>query len=184
MLSGGNARKLSVALAFLGNAPIVFLDEPTASLDPVARLQAQELIEAKTKGRTILLCTHLLSEAERLCHRLCIMLTGSIHAIGTHQHLSEKFGTKWKVELGLVDDGEECRQKVDAFIQEKFPGAELAGTRFSSATYNIPSGNMQLPEVFLILTENRSEDTGYTYFTCSMSTLERVFIDLVMATEV
>ena len=182
-LSGGNARKLSIALAFLGNAPIVFLDEPTASLDPVARLQTQELIKEKANGRTILLCTHLLSEAEKLCDRLCIMLTGKIHAVGTHQHLSDKFGTKWKVELGLISDSEECRAAADAFMNKNFPGCELAGTRFAAATYNVPKGNLQLPEVFVILTENRNQENGYTYFTCSTSTLERVFIDLVIQSE-
>jgi ABC-type multidrug transport system ATPase subunit len=182
-LSGGNARKLSIALAFLGSAPIIFLDEPTASLDPVARLQTQALIEEKAGGRTILLCTHLLSEAEKLCDRMCIMLKGKVHAVGTHRHLSEKFGTKWKVEIGLVSDDDECREKVNRFMAEHFPGAELAGTRFAAATYNVPSADMQLPEVFVILSEHRSAENGYTYFTCSMSTLERVFIDLVMQAE-
>ena len=182
-LSGGNARKLSIALAFLGHAPIVFLDEPTASLDPVARLQTQELIKEKSDGRTILLCTHLLSEAEKLCDRICIMLTGKIHAVGTHQHLSDKFGTKWKVELGLVSDSPEYREAADRFMNEHFPGCELAGTRFAGATYNVPKGDLQLPEVFVILTENRSKENGYSYFTCSMSTLERVFIDLVIQSE-
>jgi ABC-type multidrug transport system ATPase subunit len=182
-LSGGNARKLSIALAFLGSAPIIFLDEPTASLDPVARLQTQALIAEKAGGRTILLCTHLLSEAEKLCDRMCIMLKGKVHAVGTHRHLSEKFGTKWKVEIGLVSDDQECREKVNRFMLEHFPGAELAGTRYSAATYNVPSAEMQLPEVFVILSENRAVENGYTYFTCSMSTLERVFIDLVMQAE-
>lgn len=182
-LSGGNARKLSIALAFLGNSPIIFLDEPTASLDPVARIQAQELIEQKAHGRTILLCTHLLSEAEKLCSRICIMLTGRIHAFGTHQHLSEKYGKSWKVDLGLVSESESCRDKVNEFILKAFPGAEIAGKRFASVTYNIPSASIQLSEVFLILNTNKDKDIGYTYFTCSMSTLERVFIDIVMQAE-
>jgi ABC-type multidrug transport system ATPase subunit len=182
-LSGGNARKLSIALAFLGSAPVIFLDEPTASLDPVARLQTQALIAEKAGGRTILLCTHLLSEAEKLCDRMCIMLRGKIHAVGTHRHLSEKFGTKWKVELGLASDDAACRERVDRFMREHFAGAELAGTRYAAATYNVPSAGMPLPEVFVALSEHRAAENGYTYFTCSMSTLERVFIDLVMQAE-
>ena len=110
------------------------------------------------------------------------MLSGKIHAVGTHQHLSEKFGTKWKVELGLTSNTEECRQAVDSFMHDHFPGCELAGTRFASATYNIAK-DVQLAEVFILLNQNRSPENGYTYFTCSMSTLERVFIDLVMQAE-
>ena len=71
----------------------------------------------------------------------------------------------------------------DVFMNKNFPGCELAGTRFAAATYNVPKGNLQLPEVFVILTENRNQENGYTYFTCSMSTLERVFIDLVIQSE-
>ncbi|OHT05618.1 ABC transporter family protein [Tritrichomonas foetus] len=182
-LSGGNARKLSISLAFLGNSPIIFLDEPTASLDPVARLQAQALIEQKAHGRTILLCTHLLSEAEKLCDRICIMLTGRIHAFGTHQHLSDKYGKSWKIDLGLESDEESCREKVHSFIQKEFPGSEIAGSRFASVTYNIPSASIQLSEVFLTLNNNKDNGIGYTYFTCSMSTLERVFLDIVMQAE-
>lgn len=182
-LSGGNARKLGISLAFLGNSPIVFLDEPTASLDPVARIQAQNLIQTKANGRTVLLCTHLLSEAEQLCDRMCIMLSGQVHAIGTHQHLSDKFGTKWKVELGLDDDSDECRNRVNNFMQDQFKGAEIAGTRYATATYNIPTGICSLAEVFMILDECKNTNVGFSYFTCSMSTLERVFIDLVIQAE-
>lgn len=179
-LSGGNARKLSVSLAFMGDAPIVFLDEPTASLDPVSRIQVQKLIDAKKEGRTLLLCTHLLSEAERLCNRICIMLHGQIHAIGTHQHLSGKYGKKWKVELGLCRDDEETKNKVHEFMQKSFPGCELAGQRFSSVTYNIPNDGADLTNAFLLLTRHQNTEVGYVFFTCSMSTLERVFIDLTM----
>ena len=182
-LSGGNARKLSICLAFLGKSPIIFLDEPTASLDPVARIQAQALIEQKSGGRTILLCTHLLSEAEKLCDHICIMLTGRIHAFGTHQHLSEKYGKSWKIDLGLSSNDDSVREKVHDFIIKQFPGAEVAGNRFASVTYNIPSSSIQLSEVFLILNNNKDKDLGYTYFTCSMSTLERVFLDIVMQAE-
>lgn len=182
-LSGGNARKLSIALAFLGNNPIIFLDEPTASLDPCARIQAQDLIEQKAHGRTILLCTHLLSEAEKLCNHICIMIKGRIHAFGTHQHLSDKYGKTWKVDLGLQSDEQECREKVNEFMMNQFPGCEIAGQRFASVTYNIPSSSIQLSEVFLILNNNKDNEIGYTYFTCSMSTLERVFLDIVMQAE-
>ena len=75
-LSGGNKRKLAISLAFLSDAPIIFLDEPTASLDPISRSQVQKLIKMKSQGKTILLCTHLLAEAESLCDHICIMFSG------------------------------------------------------------------------------------------------------------
>ena len=181
-LSGGNKRKLAICLAFLGESPIIFLDEPTASLDPISRMQVQKLIKLKSKGRTILLCTHLLAEAETLCDKISIMFSGRIFAYGTHQELSQKYGTKWKVELGLDEESESLRQKVDEFIKGKFKNAELASTRYATSTYNIPMDDATLSEVFMILNDNKGQH-GYCYFTCSMSTLERVFIDLVIQHE-
>ena len=179
-LSGGNTRKLAISLAFLSDAPIVFLDEPTASLDPISRIQCQELVVAKSPGKTILLCTHLLSEAEKLCDRICIMLQGQIHAVGTHQHLSEKYGKSWKVELGLHEDTKEIRASVHQFMEKNFPGCNLVSERYNSATYNIPNNSMQVSEAFVILSTYQNTDAGYTFFTCSMSTLERVFIEMTM----
>ena len=177
-LSGGNQRKVAICLAFLGDHPIVFLDEPTASLDPLSRLQVQELIKLKSKGKTLLLCTHLLAEAESLCDKICIMFSGKINAFGTPQELAQVYGNKWKIELGLTEESVECRSKVDAFVKNEFKDAEIASTKYSTVTYNIPSDRMQLSDVFVILNENKGKE-GYSYFTCSMCTLERVFIDLV-----
>ena len=181
-LSGGNKRKLAICLAFLGEAPIIFLDEPTASLDPISRIQVQKLIKLKLKEKTILLCTHLLAEAESLCDKIAMMFSGKILAYGTPQELSQKYGRKWKVELGLKEESEEVRTMVDNFMKSHFKNAQLAGTRYATASYNIPKEDVKLSEVFMILNENQDKK-GYSYFTCSMYALERVFIDLVIQHE-
>ncbi|OHT03021.1 ABC transporter family protein [Tritrichomonas foetus] len=180
-LSGGNKRKLGICLAFLGDPDVVFLDEPTASLDPSARLQAQALIDAKSHGKTVLLCTHLLNEAERLCSRVCIFIGGKVAAIGTRQGLSERYGQGWRVELGLNSDDFECREKVRNYVLTKFPGSEEISTRFSSVTYSIPGEN-SLPEVFAAMNSGKGKE-GFSYFTCSSSTLERVFMDIIIKSE-
>jgi ABC-type multidrug transport system ATPase subunit len=81
-LSGGQRQKLSLAAALLGDPPVLLLDEPTASLDPRATAGFRKLVERlATEGRTIVLCSHLLSDVERLCHRVLILLDGRVEGV-------------------------------------------------------------------------------------------------------
>ena len=82
-LSGGQKQRLSIALALIGRPQIAVLDELTTGLDPVARLDAWRLIDdIRNSGVTILLITHFMTEAERLCDRVAIMRDGQIAALG------------------------------------------------------------------------------------------------------
>jgi ABC-2 type transport system ATP-binding protein len=83
-LSGGQKQRLALACALVGSPELIFLDEPTTGLDPQARLQLWDLVEDfKRAGRTILLTTHYMEEAERLCDRVAIMDHGHVIAHGT-----------------------------------------------------------------------------------------------------
>jgi len=87
-LSGGQKQRLALACALVGDPQLLFLDEPTTGLDPQARRQLWELIEQfKLAGRTILLTTHYMDEAERLCDRVAIMDHGKVIALGTPREL-------------------------------------------------------------------------------------------------
>jgi ABC-type multidrug transport system ATPase subunit len=78
-LSGGERQRLSVAAALLGDPPALLLDEPTASLDPGATVEFRALVRRLSgEGRTILLCSHLLDDVERLCHRVLVLLDGRV----------------------------------------------------------------------------------------------------------
>jgi ABC-2 type transport system ATP-binding protein len=83
-LSGGQRQRLALACALVGDPELLFLDEPTAGLDPASRRQLWELIEGFTRrGRTVLITTHYMDEAERLCGRLAIIYHGKVIATGT-----------------------------------------------------------------------------------------------------
>jgi ABC-2 type transport system ATP-binding protein len=87
-LSGGQKQRLALACALVGDPDLLFLDEPTTGLDPQARRQLWELIEQfRAAGRTIVLTTHYMDEAERLCDRVAIMDHGKIIALGTPREL-------------------------------------------------------------------------------------------------
>ena len=82
-LSGGQKQRLALACALVGDPDLLFLDEPTTGLDPQARRQLWDLIERfKTEGRTIILTTHYMDEAERLCERVAVMDHGKVIALG------------------------------------------------------------------------------------------------------
>jgi ABC-2 type transport system ATP-binding protein len=90
-LSGGQKQRLALALALLNDPQLVFLDEPTTGLDPQVRLEIHKLIEEmRAEKRTILLTTHYIEEAERLCDRVAIIDEGSIIAIGTPREIMAK----------------------------------------------------------------------------------------------
>lgn len=101
--SKGMRQKLALARAFLHRPAVVFLDEPTSALDPAsARLVREFLAELKGEGRTIVLCTHNLHEAERLCDRIAI-IRGALLQVGTPAELREAFGDR-RIRLTLASD--------------------------------------------------------------------------------
>ena len=101
-LSGGNKRKLSVALALIGNPPIILLDEPSAGMDPEARRfmwQVVEKISQRDKKSAVILTTHSMEEAEALSTKLGIMVRGGIfRCMGSSQHIKNKFGIGYEIE--------------------------------------------------------------------------------------
>ena len=99
-LSGGQKQRLAVATALVGNPRILFLDEPTTGLDPQSRRQLWDIIRSfQKKGGTVLLTTHYMDEAERLCDRLAIVDRGVIIAEGTPSDLIDRLGGHHVVEF-------------------------------------------------------------------------------------
>ncbi|HLY18200.1 MAG TPA: ABC transporter ATP-binding protein [Bryobacteraceae bacterium] len=99
-LSGGQKQRLALACALVGDPDFLFLDEPTTGLDPQARRQLWDLIEQfKLQGRSILLTTHYMDEAERLCDRVAIMDHGKVIALGTPRELISSIGVEHMVEF-------------------------------------------------------------------------------------
>ena len=103
-LSGGQKQRLAVATALVGNPRILFLDEPTTGLDPQSRRQLWEIVRGfQQKGGTVLLTTHYMDEAERLCDRLAIVDHGQIIAEGTPPELIDRLGGHHVVEFQVTD---------------------------------------------------------------------------------
>ena len=105
-LSGGNKRKLSVAMATLGNPPIILLDEPSAGMDPEARRfmwQVVANISQRDKSSAVIITTHSMEEAEALSTKMGIMIRGGIFkCYGSSQHIKSKFGTGYELEIKIM----------------------------------------------------------------------------------
>ncbi len=103
-LSGGQKQRLALALALINDPQMLFLDEPTTGLDPQVRLEIRDLIEElRAEKRTILMTTHYIEEAERLCDRVAIIDNGVIIAIGSPAELQAKSATQSSIEISLSE---------------------------------------------------------------------------------
>jgi ABC-2 type transport system ATP-binding protein len=110
-LSGGQKQRLALACSIVGDPDLLFLDEPTTGLDPQSRRQLWELIEEfKSSGRTTVLTTHYMDEAEVLCDRVAIVDHGKVIALGSPRQLIESLGAEHVVEFELVGGWPVARQ--------------------------------------------------------------------------
>src|SRR6478736_2918281 len=102
-LSGGQKQRLALALALINDPQVLFLDEPTTGLDPQVRLEIRDLIEElKAEKRTIVMTTHYIEEAERLCDRVAIIDSGQIIASGSPRELQAKSANQAAIEISLT----------------------------------------------------------------------------------
>jgi ABC-2 type transport system ATP-binding protein len=153
-LSGGQKRRLDLALGLVGDPEVLFLDEPTTGFDPAARRQAWEVIRSlRALGKTILLTTHYLDEAEQLSDRVAVLREGTIVAIGRPAELS---GSKPATEIRYRRDGEEVvvsTHEPTRVLHELTAQALADGRELEGLTVRRPT----LEEVYLALTEEGGE---------------------------
>ncbi|MCL4138924.1 UNVERIFIED_CONTAM: hypothetical protein GTU68_045571, partial [Idotea baltica] len=100
--SGGNKRKLSTAMALVGQPPLVFLDEPTSGVDPASRRRVWEAVRDATRaGQSVILTSHSMDECEALCSNVVIMAKGVLKCSGTPKHLKAKFGKGYTLQIKI-----------------------------------------------------------------------------------
>ncbi|XP_049268802.1 phospholipid-transporting ATPase ABCA3 [Rhipicephalus sanguineus] len=129
--SGGNKRKLSIAVAVVGFPPIVLLDEPFAGVDVVSRNHIrQALVKLKNSTKTaFILTTHNMEECEVSCDRIGIMVKGQMTCLGPLQHLRQKFGGGLTLKFRLPDGSPVDTEQLDKAVLEAFPGAKRLDTQ-------------------------------------------------------
>lgn len=125
--SGGNRRKLSTAVALIGQPVVVYLDEPTAGMDPGAKRRLWNVvIRERHAGTAFMLTSHSMDECEALCTRLAVMVRGMFQCLGSVQHLKSKFARGYQLQLKVTEgSGELAMQLVERMVHEHFAGALL-----------------------------------------------------------
>ena len=174
-LSGGQKQRLAMACALVGDPELLFLDEPTTGLDPQARRHLWDLVdELKQAGRTIILTTHYMEEAERLCGRVAIMDHGRIIALGTPQQLIASVGGDHVVEFAVAEH-ETGAGAVDAALLRALPGIQSHRVDGGLHQLSVSELHTAVPRIFSALAE---QGLHLSEFRTHSSSLEDVFVGL------
>ncbi|KAJ8728130.1 hypothetical protein PYW08_016515 [Mythimna loreyi] len=173
-LSGGQKRRLSVGAAMCGNSSVVLLDEPTSGLDPAARRALWDLLLKEKKGRTMILTTHFMDEADILGDRIAIMSGGRLQCVGTPYFLKKHYGIGYKM---TIVKGENCiADDVTKFFRNYVPDIKENTNIGSELTYILPSDNVSKFPKMLKEFEAKREALSVTSYGLSVTSLEEVFM--------
>ncbi|CAG8563001.1 1690_t:CDS:2 [Ambispora leptoticha] len=175
-LSGGEKRRLSIAIALIGNPAVVFLDEPTTGLDPEVRRLIWNIIQDAKAGRTIILTTHSMEEAEVLCNRIGIMAKGTLRCIGPQLRLKDVYGRGFKISIS-------CRPKnlerATAYIESLLPPtAKKLDSFVTNVSYEFEPKPGLIPRLFSEIEKNKKQN-GIDDWGLSQTSLEEVFLRII-----
>ncbi len=169
-LSGGQKQRLAVGCALVGDPELLFLDEPTTGLDPQSRRHLWEVVlELKRAGRTVLLTTHYMDEAERLCDRVAIVDRGRVIALGTPRELVGRVAGEEIVEVQAEADGV-GREEIEAL-----PGVSSARTAPGGFAIHTGRAHVAIPA---LLAHLEARGVRPTALSTHRATLEDVFVVL------
>uniref|UniRef100_A0A7N5ZWK4 P-type phospholipid transporter n=1 Tax=Anabas testudineus TaxID=64144 RepID=A0A7N5ZWK4_ANATE len=204
-LSGGMQRKLSVAVAFVGGAKVVILDEPTSGVDPYSRRSIWDLLLKYRAGRTVIMSTHHMDEADLLSDRVAIISQGRLYCCGSPIFLKNCFGAGFYLTLTSCDCTKDCACKcskcskfkvnqeesqapdrqmdgnmenITALVHHHVPQARLIEAIGQELTYLLPNRNFQ-PRAYASLFRELEEtlvDIGLSSFGVSDTSLEEIFL--------
>jgi ABC-2 type transport system ATP-binding protein len=169
-LSGGQRQRLAVATALVGNPKILFMDEPTTGLDPQSRRQLWDLVRAfQNEGGTVLLTTHYMDEAERLCDRLAIVDHGEVIAEGRPADLIDRLGGHHVVEFAISNNG------YDAAVWKALPGVESVLKDDDLICLSVREPHLTIPALLNAVEKHGSQ---LMHLTTRQASLEDVFVRL------
>jgi ABC-2 type transport system ATP-binding protein len=172
-LSGGQKQRLSLGCALVGDPDVLFLDEPTTGLDPQSRHQTWEIVEGlKQRGRTVLLTTHYMEEAARLCDRVAVVDYGKVIALGTPRELIASLGAEHFIEFSV---GERASANLDESVLRALPTVEQVSHEGANWRLTVREVHRAVPALLAALAEQGAETN---HLATHSATLEDVFMSL------
>ncbi|XP_043704169.1 ABC transporter A family member 2-like [Telopea speciosissima] len=193
--SGGMKRRVSVAIALIGDPKLVILDEPTTGMDPITRRHVWDIIEDAKKGRAIVLTTHSMEEADILSDRIAIMAKGWLRCIGTSIRLKSRFGTGFIANVSFrgstpghnvngdaVDMIEPHHKAVKNFFKEHLNVVPKEENQ-AFLTFVIPHEKEEMLADFFAELQDRESEFGISDIQLGLTTLEEVFLNIAKEAE-
>jgi len=179
-LSGGMRRRLSIAIAFIGAPQTLLLDEPTTGLDPSTRNEIWSLISSfAAEERAIIITTHMMIEADTLCNRIAIIGQGKLKVVATQQHLKDKYGSGYILQLNLIRSSQENQDKAMAFVRNHLHEDAILDNKQAKTLHVHLPRRTNLTRVFSALySPERVTEGSINQFLLSQSSLEDVFLAL------
>ncbi|XP_043381517.1 glucosylceramide transporter ABCA12 [Chelonia mydas] len=176
MCSYGTNRKLSTALALIGNPSILLLDEPSSGMDPNAKRHLWKIITEEVQNQcSVILTSHSMEECEALCTRLAIMVNGRFQCLGSLQHIKTRFGRGFTVKMHLMSS-EVSTEALTELMQSHFPDTCLKDRHLNMVEYHVPISAGGVANIFDLLETNKIA-FKIRHFSVSQTTLEEVFIN-------
>ena len=166
-LSGGNKRKLSLAIAIVGNPVACILDEPSSGMDVQARRHLWEVISTSTADMAVILTTHALDEAEALCGRIGIMVSGRLKCVGTPLQLKQRFGDGHVIDIKAASHSPDDAERMLAHVQALLPEAHVVERHGGKMRLGVEA---PLSRIFAALDQAPCED-----WAVSQASMESVF---------
>ncbi|XP_049419184.1 ATP-binding cassette sub-family A member 5 [Epinephelus fuscoguttatus] len=186
-LSAGLKRKLCFALSMIGNPQIVLLDEPSSGMDPKSKQRMWRAIRAafKNRQRGAVLTTHYMEEAEAVCDRVAIMVSGQLRCIGSIQHLKGKYGRGYSLEVKLREELTGLQQValLHKEILRIFPHAARQESFATLMVYKIPMEDVKSLAKSFSQLESAKQTFNFEEYNFSQSTLEQVFMEFAKEQE-
>ncbi|RHZ01207.1 hypothetical protein DYB26_007813, partial [Aphanomyces astaci] len=173
-LSGGQKRKLSVAIALIGNSRVVFLDEPTSGMDPYSRRFTWNVLQQNRADRVIVLTTHFMDEADLLGDRIAIMADGRLVCAGTSLFLKNLYGAGYNLTLVKADGSSST--EIVLFIRQFVAEASVLSTVGSELVVQLPSASSGAFPALLDGLDSHLTALHVVEYGISVTTLEQVFL--------
>ncbi|XP_014296992.1 phospholipid-transporting ATPase ABCA1 [Microplitis demolitor] len=180
--SGGNKRRLNIAIALIGNPPLVLMDEPTTGVDPAARRSLWNTLKAcQSSGQSIILTSHSMEECEVLCNRLVIMVGGQLVCVGASQELKQRFGAGYNIHIKLSPDHNNSHIDLIKIKIESNFACKLTDENTGFIGYHITDPKVTWTAMYTVMNELKNDFNCIEDFVVLSSTLEQLFIQFARA---
>ena len=181
-LSGGMKRKLSLCMALIGDAKVVFLDEPTSGMDPFSRRSTWNMLQSNRAGRAMVLTTHFMDEADLLGDRIAILAEGELQCCGSSLFLKNRYGAGYRLVCSRQMEANCDAYAVEAVLQKHVEAAKLLTNVGAEMTYQLPTGAVRAFPKMLRELDVAKAQLGLQEYGLAQVTMEEVFLRVGQST--